>query len=108
MLSATDIQNLTALVAAVATLVGVVTLLIKQMQQGTQLAEVHYNTNSALEQLRSTNTALQAQQATAVELSVRPPMPDAPHPDPGYTGGPGDMAPPTHPGPRASYPQQER
>jgi hypothetical protein len=78
MLSATDIQNLTTLIAAVGTLVGVITVLVKQLQQGRKLDEVHTQTNSALTVLQTHNTLLQAQQATAVELQARPPMPDTP------------------------------
>ncbi len=77
MLSAAALQNIVALIAAVSSLVGVITVLVKQLQQGRQIQEIHQNTNSALDQLRAHNMLLLSQQATAVQLRARPPMPPA-------------------------------
>jgi uncharacterized membrane protein len=75
MLSVNALQQLTTLVGTLVTLVGVITVLVRQIQQNEKIAEVHTNTNSALDQLRAHNVLLLSQQATAVQLQARPPMP---------------------------------
>lgn len=75
MLSATAIQNLLTLITALITLVGVVTVLVKQLQQGAVIKDVKTNTNDHLTQLTAKVDALQRTQATAVELQARPVVP---------------------------------
>jgi hypothetical protein len=73
MLSASAIQALTMLVTSLITLVGVITVLLRQIQDRATIVATHENTNNTLSTLSAQKDALQATQATTQELANRPP-----------------------------------